>query len=110
MLRDVLREPWTDQESAQEGQTDGHRLGYQQAFVQGMQQAHKDLLRELRQVLLKIVRLRFPGAVRLTKKQTAGIEDVAILRDLIIKMSITQSTEEAVMLLLEVDEDEEEEE
>src|SRR3954467_8170333 len=102
MLRDVLREPWIDQESEQEGQTDGHRLGYQQAFVQGMQQAHKDLLRELRQILLKIVRLRFPGAVRLAKKQTADIEEVAILRDLIIKLSIAQTAEEAVLLLLEV--------
>ncbi|HEX6480322.1 MAG TPA: hypothetical protein VF043_15900 [Ktedonobacteraceae bacterium] len=110
MLRDVLREPWTYQDTDQEGQTDGHRLGYQQAFVQGMQQAHKDLMQELRQILLKIIRLRFPGAVRLAKKQTAAIEEASILRDLIIKMSIAQSTEEAVMLLLEVDEDEEEEE
>ena len=110
MLRDVLREPWTYQESDQEGHTDGLHLGYQQAFLQGVQQGHKELLQELRQVLLKIMRLRFPGAVRLAKKQTGDIEDSTILRDLVIKMSIAQSTEEAVMLLLEADEDEEEDE
>ena len=110
MLRDVLREPWTYQDTDQEGHTDGLHLGYQQAFLQGLQQAHKELRQELRQIVLKIVRLRFPGVVRLAKKQTSAIEDAAILRDLVIKMSIAQSTEEAVMLLLEADEDEEEDE
>lgn len=110
MLRDVLREPWTYQETEQEGHTEVLHLGYQQAFLQGMQQAQKELLQELRQILLKITRLRFPGAVRLAKKQTVDIEDAAILRDLVIKMSIAQSTEEAVMHLLEVDEDEDEDE
>ncbi len=110
MLRDVLREPWTYQETEQEGHTDGLRLGYQQAFLQGVQQAQKELLLELRQILLKIIRLRFPAAVRLAKKQTVDIEDSNILRDLVIKMSIAQSTEEAVMHLLEVDEDEDEDE
>jgi hypothetical protein len=55
---------------------------------------------------LKIVRLRFPNVVRLAKKQMADIEDSAILRDLIVKMCIAQSAEEAVGYLLEVDEDE----
>ena len=110
MLRDVLREPWTYQDGDQEGHTDGLHLGYQQAFLQGVQQGHKELLQELRQVLLKVIRLRFPGAARLAKKQTGDIEDSTILRDLVIKMSIAQSTEEAVMFLLEADEDEEEDE
>ena len=110
MLRDVLREPWTYQDTDQEGHTDGLHLGYQQAFLQGLQQAHKELRQELRQIVLRIVRLRFPSAVRLAKKQTADIEDATILRDLVIKMSIAQSTEEAVMLLLEADEEDEEDE
>ncbi|HZU70542.1 MAG TPA: hypothetical protein VFA09_24935 [Ktedonobacteraceae bacterium] len=111
MLRDVLREPWTYQEEAEQEEPTGTlRLGYQQAFLQGVQQAQKELLQELRQILLKIVRLRFPVAIRLVKKQIAGIEDASILRDLVIKMSIAQSIEEAVMLLLEVDEDEGEDE
>jgi hypothetical protein len=47
--------------------------------------------------------------VRLAKKQTFSINDTAILRDLLVKMSIAQTSEEAVIYLLEVDEDEEEE-
>ena len=79
------------------------------AFMQGIQQAHKEILQELRQTLVKIVRLRFPNAVRLAKKQISTIDDSAILRDLIVKMSIAQTSEEVVIYLLEVDEDEDEE-
>ncbi|HKF36414.1 MAG TPA: hypothetical protein VKB35_05890 [Ktedonobacteraceae bacterium] len=109
MLRDVLRETWPYQNIPQEGHEEELPQQFQQAFLQGLHQAHKEILQELRLTLLKIVRVRFPNVVRLAKKQTVGIEDVAILRDLIVKMSITQSAEEAVMYLLEVDEDEDEE-
>src|SRR5713101_4209136 len=98
MLRDVLRETWPYQNIPQEGHEEELPQQFQQAFLQG-----------LHLTLLKIVRVRFPNVVRLAKKQTAGIEEVAILRDLIVKISITQTAEEAVMYLLEVDEDEDEE-
>ncbi len=49
---------------------------------------------------------RFQQAFLLAKKQTVNTEDSAILRDLIIKMSIAQTTEDAVIYLLDVDEDE----
>ena len=106
MLRDVLRETWTNSEIAQDGREEGLQPGFQQAFLQGLQQAHREVLQEFRQTLLKIVRVRFPKAVRLAKKQTANIEDSAILRDLIVKLSVVQTAEEAVIHLLEIDEDE----
>ena len=109
MLRDVLREPWTNSDSLQEGREDGLQPGFQQAFLQGLQQAQREIVQEFRQTLLKIVRVRFPQAVRLAKKQTANIEDSGVLRDLIVKLSVTQTAEEAVIHLLEVDEDEEDE-
>jgi hypothetical protein len=109
MLRDVLRETWTNADIAQEARSEGLPSGFQQAFLQGLQQAQRELHAEFRQTLLKIVRVRFPQAVRLAKKQTAEIEDSAILRDLIVKLSVAQTAEEAVIHLLEVDEDEEEE-
>jgi len=106
MLRDVMRETWAFQNTPQEGHEGELPQGFQMAFMQGLHQAHKEILQELRQTLLKVVRLRFPNVVRLAKKQTGDIEDSAILRDLIVKMSIAQSSEEAVVYLLEVDEDE----
>ena len=101
-----MRETWAYQNAPQEGHEEEPPQRFQQAFLQGIHQAHKEILQELHQTLLKIVRLRFPNAVRLAKKQTASIEDSAILRDLIIKMSIAQTIEDAVIYLLDVDEDE----
>ena len=104
-----MRETWAFQNTPQEGHEEEFPQRFQMAFMQGLHQAHKEILQELRQTLVKIVRSRFSNVVRLAKKQTADIEDSAILRDLIIKMSIAQTAEEAVMYLLEVDEDEGEE-
>jgi len=101
-----MRETWDFPNTPQQGHEGELPQGFQMAFMQGLHQAHKEILQELRQTLLKIVRLRFPNVVRLAKKQTADMEDSLILRDLIVKMSIAQSAEEAVVCLLEVDEDE----
>lgn len=109
MLRDVMRETREFPNLPYEGHEEELPQRFQQAFIQGLHQAHKEILQELRQTLLKIVRIRFPNALRLAKKQTLMIEDSVVLRDLIVKMSIAQYTEEAVMHLLELDEEEEEE-
>ncbi len=104
-----MKETWASQKTALEGHEEELPQRLQMAFMQGIHQAHKEILQELRQTLAKIVRLRFPNIVRLAKKQTSAIDDSAILRDLIVKMSIAQTSEEAVVYLLEVDEDEDEE-
>ena len=101
-----MKETWSFQNSAIEGHEEELPQRFQMAFMQGIHQAHREILHELRQTLVKIVRLRFPNVVRLAKKQTADTEDSAILRDMIVKMSIAQTAEEAVAYLLEVDEDE----
>ena len=112
MLRDIMREtrdfPYITQEE-QTGELSQLPQHFQQAFVQGLQQAHKEIMLELRQTFLKIVRIRFPGALRLAKKQTITIEDSDVLRDLIVKISTARSIGEAIECLLEVDEEEEEE-
>jgi len=104
-----MKETWAFQKTAMEGLEEELPQRFQMAFMQGIHQAHKEILQELRQTLAKIVRLRFPNVVRLAKKQTSTIDDSAILRDLIVKMSIAQTSEEAVVYLLEVDEEEAEE-
>ena len=104
-----MKETWAFQNTALEGREEELPQRFQMAFMQGIHQAHKEILHELRQTFVKIVRLRFPYVARLAKKQTAGIEDSAILRDLIVKMSIAQTAEEAVVYLLEIDEEEGEE-
>ncbi len=81
MLRDVIKETWAFQNTALEGHEEELPQRFQMAFMQGIHQAHKEILLELRQTLVKIVRLRFPNVVRLAKKQTANIEDSAILSE-----------------------------
>jgi len=104
-----MKETWAFQSTALEGHEEELPQRFQMAFMQGIHQAHKEILQELRKTLVKIVRLRFPNVVRLAKKQTFSIDDSAILRDLIVKMSIAETSEEAVVYLLEVDEEEDEE-
>ena len=103
-----MKETWAFQKAALEGHEEELPQRFQMAFMQGIHQAHTEILHELRQTLVKIVRLRFPNVARLAKKQTSSLEDSTQLRDLIVKMSIAQTSEEAVIYLLEVDEDEDE--
>ena len=104
-----MKETWAFQSTALEGHEEELPQRFQMAFMQGIHQAHKEILQELRQTFVKIVRLRFPYVARLAKKQTAGIEDSAMIRDLIVKISIALTAEKIVMYLLAVDEDEDEE-
>lgn len=103
-----MRETWDFPHISQEEQAGELPQRFQQAFVQGVQQAHKEILLELRQTLFKIVRIRFPGALRLAKKQVSAVEESDTLRELIVKMSVAQSLEEALHALLEVDEEQDE--
>jgi hypothetical protein len=110
MLRDVMRET---REFPNFIQGEGDQLAelpqrFQQAFLQGLQQAHKEMALELRQTLLKIIRIRYPQAQRLARKQTAELDDTVILRDLIVRMSAAHSIEEAVTILLDVENEDEE--
>jgi hypothetical protein len=108
MLRDIIREtrdfPFITQE---EPLGELRELPLQQAFVQGLQQARRETMIELRQTLLKIVRIRFPAALRLVKKQTIVIEDSDILRDMIVKISTARHIGEAVEYLLALDDEQE---
>jgi hypothetical protein len=51
---------------------------------------------------------RFPKLIRVARKQIAVIEEPAVLRHLIVKISSAQTAEEAKQYLLEADEDEDE--
>jgi hypothetical protein len=66
-------------------------------------------LEALSQAVVEIVLKRFPRIVRLARKQVAVIEDTSVLLNLIDKLSVAQSAEEAKQHLLAVDEDEDQE-
>jgi hypothetical protein len=58
------------------------------------------------QAILDIIQARFPQLVRLATKQMAVVIDSEILSDLIVKISLVQTMEEAKQYLIALDEDE----
>ena len=70
---------------------------------------NKGQLEALQQTLVNITQARFPQMGRLTKRLAGIIDDTEVLQDLIVKMSLTQTKEEAKQLLLDVLEDEDDE-
>ena len=82
MLRDVLRGSWAYQEIMQEG-----------------------ALQEQRLTLLEVVQSRFPDIEPLAKKTVDSISDLAVLRRLIVKMSVVETEAKAKQVLLEISKD-----
>ena len=78
-----------------------------EAREEGLQEGREEGGREaLRQVVVDIVRKRFPKIVRLAKKQVAVVDDPAQLRQLAVDISVAQSVEEVTQHLLAIDEEE----
>lgn len=97
-MHDLLRESPFYQEILQEGREKGLEEGLEKGLEKGK-------LEGSRKTLLKVVRARFPKMVRLTKQLIAVIDDSETLEDLIVKVSMAQTLEEAHKYLLEADED-----
>ena len=70
---------------------------YQEDLAEGLEKGLKEgeLLAQ-RRTLLDIVQERFPEIVPLVKKQAVAIEDPEVLRRLTVKMSIVQTSKEAL--------------
>ncbi|MGH2497899.1 MAG: hypothetical protein ACRDIV_24625 [Ktedonobacteraceae bacterium] len=97
-MHDILRESPYYQEILREGRQEGLEEGLQEGLQEGVQ---KGKLEGQRETLLAIVQARFPTMVRLTKKLVTAIDDPASLQDVIVKISMAQTTEEVQQYLLE---------
>ena len=64
-------------------------------------------LQALHRTLLTVVQARFPGIVQLATKRTAEVHNTAVLEDLIVKLSLAQTLEEARQCMLTLDKEEE---
>ena len=90
---------WIDEDGFQKGLQLGLSKGLQQGFQAGFRMG---LQEGLRQAVLDVVIARFPELVRPAYKQAAAVNKTETLRNLLVKMSVTQSAEEAKQYLLEV--------
>lgn len=95
MLDDILRETRAFQEMAREGR--------EQGLKEGLKEGLKDKLETLRQTLLQIVQARFPHSrlEEYAKEQVARINDPAVLQNLIVKISLSSTLDEAKKLLFD---------
>lgn len=83
---------------------------FKQLKNEGRQEGRQEGLQALQQALTSIVQARFPQMGRLTKRLAGTIDNTEVLQDLIVKMSLAQTLEEAKQQLLDVVENEEEDE
>jgi len=88
MLYDVHQESRAYQKIKQEGRKEGE-------------------LQALHRALLTVVQARFPGIVQFATKRTAEVHNTADLEDLIVKLSLAQTLEEARQYMLALDETQE---
>jgi predicted transposase YdaD len=82
--------------------------GLQEGLEKGRQEERREEREALRQMIVDIVRKRFPKIVRLAKKQVAVVDDPARLRQLVVDISVAQTAAEVTQYLVAVDEEEEE--
>src|SRR5947209_3972434 len=95
-MYDILRETRAYQEMTKESREEGRQEGLEEGRQEGKLEA-------LRQTLLTIAQERFHNAkmTRLTKGQATIINDPDVLQDLILKVSLAQTLEEAQNYLLD---------
>lgn len=87
---------------------EGLEEGLEKGLEKGRELERQEQAQELRQTIVNIVLGRYPRLLRFARKQLAVVDDLAILRGLIVELSLAKSLEEARHSLEKVDEDEEE--
>jgi len=100
-MYDILRETPVYQFMTKEAREEGLQEGLEKGLEKGRQEERE----ALRQMIVNIVRKRFPKTVRLAKKQVAVVDDPAQLRQLVVDISTAQTAAELTQYLLAVDEE-----
>ena len=99
MYQDILRDSEIYQIIMQEGVEKGIEEGIEKGIEKGVKKGHQQELQDLRQILVGFIQARFQELVPLAIKQTARITDIEKLKNLILKVGLAQSPEEARQLL-----------
>jgi len=77
---------------------------YQEILKEGRKEGLEEGLEALRQAVVDVIAQRFPKLTRLAKKQVVIVEDPELLRQVLVKVSVVQSAEEAKQELHALDE------
>lgn len=97
MLDDILEDSWTYQEIVKKGLEKGMQKGMQQGLEQGRQQ----LIRELRDTVVGLIRMRFPILLAFTESHIETIESPEALHTLKSQLFTVQTAEEAKQAIID---------
>ena len=76
-----------------------HSWAYQEILQEGEQKGLQTELQGLRQLLESFVQVRFPNSMELAKERVSAIEQPKVLQEMILKIGIAQTEEEARQIL-----------
>ncbi len=91
----VVKDTPVYKEMVRDAREEALQEGREEGLKEGLEKAREEKLEALRQILVGIVRARFPRLEKVARGQAAITEDEDEINDLIIKMSTAQSIEEA---------------
>ena len=97
MLDDILEDSWTYQEIVKKG------------MQQGLEQGRQQLIRELRDTLISLVRMRFPMLLALAESHVEIIKNPEVLHTLKSQLFTVQTAEEAKQAIIDASTEEAEE-
>jgi hypothetical protein len=94
IMEDILEESWAYQEMVQKGMVKGLEQGVKQGLQQGLQ--------ALRTTLIRFVETHFPDQVSLAKQQAGLLTTQAQLQEMLDKLFVARTGDEARKMLLDL--------
>ncbi len=91
MFHDLIRDTWVYEEFGQEY--------FEKGLSQGLE---KGEIRGIRQGILAVVQVRFPGLGKIARAKVEQINSLPLLQDLLDRISQVQTIQEAKIELLEL--------
>ena len=96
-MEDILEESWAYQEMVQKGLAKGLEQGLKQGLEQGLEQGKQQ---GLEQIVVRFAELHFPDLVPLAKQQAAQATNSQQLQEMLNKLFVAHTDNEAKAILL----------
>jgi predicted transposase YdaD len=101
MFQDILKESWVYQRIGQEFFAEGIEKGIEEGKKVGIKEGEKEgKLQALREMLLNVVKVRFPELHTMTEERVTSINNPEVLSAVNLQLVMAQTSEEARQILL----------
>ena len=98
VVHNALRDTWAYKEIMQEGWEEGLKEGMKEGMKEGIKEGRQEELRKelqaQRDILMEIVRLRFPNIETSVREKAESIDNTEILRRLLVVVSTSQTEDQ----------------